>query len=155
MNWIIFLGLSFWIGFFSDLVLNETHLLPSLNSYFAGKTKIESAAYAGLTIAIALFFTMGVSMGIWGFLVPDTEKQLFSYLCLAFVVGYAADWFIYKGRIFGKTLDVYYKTYGVGFWGAAAFLFAIVLSFIIQKYIVPKIKNQWTKNGLTKIRLKI
>jgi hypothetical protein len=62
-------------------------------------------------------------------------KDLSGFLLLAAVVGASADWLIYKGRVFGHRLDLYYKTLGAGFWGAAAYVFALVISLVIENRI--------------------
>jgi hypothetical protein len=53
------------------------------------------------------------------------------FLSLAVPLGYLADVFIYKYKVFGKTLDAYYNVGGAGLWGAAAYVFSIVISYIL------------------------
>jgi hypothetical protein len=48
-------------------------------------------------------------------------------------LGYSIDIIIDKLKIFGNDLDLYYKTAGAGLWGALAFVFSIIISYIIQK----------------------
>ena len=133
MNVFIFIILNFLIGFISDIVLNVTNIVPTLKSYFANKSIIQSAAYAGITIIVALLVVMGFSKLLFGFLIPNTNAELVKYSILAFTLGFLIDIFIYKMKVFGSSLDLYYKTSGAGFWGAASLLFSILISYFALK----------------------
>ena len=120
---IIFILLNFTIAALSDIVLNKTNLVPSLRPYFSHKNMFVSAAYAGITIVLALLFTMAISQLLFKFTIPHNNIQLVKYLCLAFVLGYIIDIFIDKMKIFGPSLNLFYTTIGSGFWGAITFIF--------------------------------
>jgi hypothetical protein len=45
------------------------------------------------------------------------------------------DILIEKYKIFGNTLDEYYKDAGAGFWGAVAFIMSIMISYGIQSLL--------------------
>ena len=139
MNVFLFIIINFFVGFFSDIVLNITNIVTSLKPYFTNKTMIESAIYAGITIVIALLVTMFFSEILFHFTVPNNIQELMKFSVLAFFIGYISDYFIYYMHVFGNRLDLYYKTLGIGFWGAMAFLFSILISYFIQKYIIPHI----------------
>lgn len=139
MNGLQFIVLNFFVGFFSDIVLNITNIVTSLKPYFSGKTMIESAIYAGITIVCALLITMFFSDILFHFTVPNNLQELMKFSALAFFIGYISDYVIYYMHVFGNRLDLYYKTLGIGFWGAMAFLFSILISYFIQKYIIPHI----------------
>lgn len=136
---IIFILLNFLVGFFSDIGLNLTNLVPSLKPYFKNKTVVGSAIYAGLTIVIALFVTMVLSSMLFGFSVPLQMDQFIKFIILTAIIGYLADWYIYKAKVFGPDLDQYYKSLGIGFWGSAAFIVSVTVSYILvnfyQKYL--------------------
>jgi hypothetical protein len=68
-------------------------------------------------------------------LLPNNYTQFIYFCIIAFVIGYILDVAIDKLKIFGSSLDQYYKEYGAGFWGAVAFLFSIVVSYFIEKII--------------------
>jgi len=136
MNVFIFIVLNFIVGFISDIVLNVTNLVPTLKSYFANKSILESAAYAGITIIVALLVVMGFSKVFFGFFIPNTNAELVKYSILAFTLGFMIDIFIYRMKVFGTSLDLYYKTAGAGFWGASSLLFSILISYFTQKYII-------------------
>jgi hypothetical protein len=63
--------------------------------------------------------------------------SLGKFCVLAFIIGYILDIAIDKLKIFGNRLNTYYKALGAGLWGAIAFIFAIVISYFIQKTIIP------------------
>ena len=144
-----FILINFAIGFISDLMLNflsrqsfAPDSIKALKVYFMRQTiknphvrDFISAASAGLTVMVALLITMVLSKLVLNFYQPLSFAQLWRFLLIAFPVGYIADIFIYKTELFGPTLNPYYKIAGVGFWGAAAFIFSILLSFIIIKYL--------------------
>lgn len=140
-------SIYFFIGFVSDLVLNylsrQTYApasIKALKIYFlrssikgAVERIIVSAIIAGLTIVAAILLTIFLSYLLFNFAYPlySTKPQylseLIKFLLLAFVVGYAMDVFIYKTELFGPTLTPFYKIAGAGFWGAAAYIFSIII----------------------------
>jgi hypothetical protein len=130
---VIFILLNFLVGFFSDIGLNLTNLVPSLKPYFKNKTIFGSALYAGLTILVALLITMALSSMIFGFLMPLQMDQFIRFIILTALVGYLADWYIYKAKVFGQDLDEYYKSLGIGFWGSAAFIVSVTASYFLIK----------------------
>jgi len=140
----LFIILHFVVAMISDIVLNMSRIIPSLNTYFNHKSKIVSAIYAGITISFALLLTMVLSYLILNIIIPDTIPELVNYCILAFVLGYVIDIFIDKTKLFGNDLNQYYKTVGSGFWGGSALVLSIVISYIIQKYVyyaVPAVKQ--------------
>jgi hypothetical protein len=161
MSLLVFiLLLYFFIGFFSDLVLNylsrQTYApatVKALEIYFERK-EIKSASWraiisgvnAGLTIVGVLLIVMGLykmtstststsvsstSASSWH---PTTPKQLLYFLLLAFPLGWIADVIIYKTQLFGPSLNPYYKIAGAGLWGALAFIFSIVVAYFLVKW---------------------
>ena len=142
--------LYFFIGFFSDFILNylsrqTSSYIPKtikvLEYYFDRKTiknaplrHIISGINAGLTIVGALLITMLLSKLIFGFIHPNNVSQLWRFILIAFCTGYAADVLIYKTQLFGDTLNPYYKLAGAGVWGALAFIFSILISFFLLRY---------------------
>ena len=141
-NILLFVFLNFSLAFASDIFLNDlsTHygILKSLKPYFLNESIIKNAFLAGLTIIITLILTMIISYFVFGFAIPNNTKSLLYFCILAFIIGYAADFFIYKMKIFGNRLDMFYKEVGVGFWGAISFIFTIIISYVIQKYLFKK-----------------
>jgi hypothetical protein len=117
------------------------NIVPSLKPYFKNKTIIGSALYAGLTIVVALLITMALSLMIFGFLMPLQMEQFYKFIALTAIVGYIADWYIYKAKVFGSDLDQYYKSLGIGFWGSAAFVFSVTPSYILFKFYQLYIYN--------------
>ena len=47
--------------------------------------------------------------------------------------GRIIDILIDEVKLFGNSLDKYYKEAGAGFWGAMAFIFSIIISLILLK----------------------
>lgn len=139
-----FLFINFMVGFISDIILNDAAtMLPhittfsSLKPYFKNKGIFEAAFYAGLTIVIAIGILSAVTKYVFNFFVPQTLNELGKTVLLAYPVGYILDYGIEKADIFGDSLDLFYNTVGSGHSGAIAFIISIVLSYNIQKYIVP------------------
>jgi hypothetical protein len=136
-----FMLANFLVSAVSDLFLNYfsqmkiVHMprpIVALRTYFKHyDNAFLTAVYAGLTILAVLILTMLLAKFIWGFATPLTIKQLFLFLALAVPLGYIADILIYKYKVFGKTLDPYYKVAGAGFYGALAFAVSILFSYFI------------------------
>lgn len=138
MKLIIFLFASFVVSFFSDIVLylfTRLNFIPSLRSYYKNQSILKCALDAAITVEIALILTIVLSNAIFGIVVPQTNRELFRFCALAFVIGYAMDKWIEQSHIFGDRLVAYYKTFGSGFWGAIAFIFSILISYFIQKIL--------------------
>jgi len=147
MKAIIFIITVFIVSAISDIILNflskksltkkyNLKIILSLNSYFKNKSMIQSAIYAGITIIIALLINMLISKNILGFFIPDNNNELIKFICIAFPLGYIIDVLIDKYKIFGNELNLYYKVAGAGLWGALAFIFSIIISYLIQKIMV-------------------
>ena len=141
VNIFAFIFINFVVGFISDIVLNDlsTHFnfIPSLKEYFYKQSILKCAFEAGLTIVVALIITMIVSKVLFRFFIPNNLYDLFKFIIVAFILGYILDIAIDKMKIFGNRLDAYYKALGAGLWGAVAFVFAIIISYFIQKTIIP------------------
>ena len=139
----LLVSIYFFIGFVADLVLNylsrQTYApasIKALKIYFlrssiksSGGRILISAVIAGLTIVAAILLTMFLSYLLFNFAYPTYKhlSQLIKFLLLAFLVGYVMDVFIYKTELFGPTLTPFYKIAGAGFWGAAAYIFSIII----------------------------
>ena len=136
---IVFVFFNFAVSFISDIILNDLstnfNIVTSLQPYFYKQSIIKCAFDAGLTVLFALVINMIFSYFLFGFIIPNNFTNLIYFCVLAFFIGYIMDILIYKFKVFGDRLNVYYKKLGAGFWGALAFVFSIVISFFIQKYI--------------------
>jgi len=133
---ILFVCIVFVVSFLSDIVLNglSTHYITTLRPYFHNHSILKCALDAGATVLVGLAITMLISFLLLGFTVPKNLTTLFYFCSIAFVIGYMLDILIYKAKIFGDRLDLYYKTYGAGWLGAFAFVFAIIISYIVLSY---------------------
>jgi len=136
---IIFIFLNFVVSFMSDIILNDLstnfNIIKPLQSYFYKQSIIKTAFDAGATVLFALVINMFFSYVLFGFIIPNNFTNLIYFSILAFFIGYILDILIYKFKIFGVRLNVYYKKLGAGLWGSLAFVFSIVISYFIQKYI--------------------
>jgi len=136
---IIFLFLNFVVSFMSDIILNDLstnfNIVKPLQPYFYKQSIIKTAFDAGMTVLFALIINMLFSYFLFGFVVPNNFTNLIYFCSLAFFIGYVLDVLIYKFKVFGNRLDVYYKKLGAGLWGSLAFVFSIVISYFIQKHI--------------------
>ena len=143
-----FFFLNFIVSFLSDIVLSDlstnkgqkifkSDIIKSLRPYFKNKFIIESAIYAGLTIVITLAILSLITYNAFKFKYPTTNRELVIYCSIGFALGYFVDFVIYKTKPFGKELDPYYKIARAGFWGAVAFVFAILISYFLQNNLLP------------------
>ena len=150
MNAYLFVFLNFMVGFVSDIILNflstkegskyfKSRIIQSLRPYFDKRSVLRAALDAGITIVVVLLFVMLVSKLIFGFAVPNNIIQLNFFSVIAFFAGFAADKFIDDYKIFGNDLDPYYQEAGVGLWGALALTFAIIISYMKQKFLIKYI----------------
>ena len=147
MEVIIFIIINFIVSALSDVSLNlltrnsltkdyNLKIILSLKPYFKNKSMIKCAVYAGITIVIALLINILISKKMLGFYIPHNNTELIKFIGIAFPLGYAIDIIIDKLKIFGNDLDLYYKVAGAGLWGALAFVFSIIISYIIQNIFV-------------------
>ena len=134
----LFITLNFIIAFISDIGLNylshlktSTEIIKSLKSYFDHYNSfILTGIYAGITVVVILLINILFSLFIFGFSSPNTLTELYKFLIIAVPLGYIADVLIYKYKVFGNTLDPYYRKAGAGLWGCVAFVFSIIFSTI-------------------------
>lgn len=135
-----FILLNFLVGFISDIILNDLStridFLNSLILYFNNKSIIVAGLLAGLTIVSAIIPLLFLSNLLFNFYIPGNLIEFGKYLILAYIIGFLYDYLIFKFNIFDN-LEEYYEKAGVGHWGAIAFVFSIIISLIIQKYIIP------------------
>ena len=147
MKLFTFLFINFVVSFISDIVLNDlanppqpfvfnSEIINSLQPYFKQKSIIIAGIYAGITICLSLLLVCFISKILFRFYVPNNLYELLLFCGLAFPIGFVIDIIIDRLNIFGKSLRPYYKIAGSGFWGAIAFIFSIVISYGIQKYIL-------------------
>ena len=139
---LIFIIINFIVSALSDVSLNllsknsltkyyNLKIILSLKPYFKNKSIIKCAVYAGITIVIALLINILISKNLLGFYIPHNNTELIKFTGIAFPLGYAIDIIIDRFKIFGNDLDLYYKTAGAGLWGALAFVFSIIISYLI------------------------
>ena len=67
----------------------------------------------------------------------DVFRHPLYFVMLSFVVGYMSDIAIEKGKVFGESLNLYYKEVGSGLWGGLAIMFSVIISYIIQFFFIP------------------
>ena len=119
----------FLVGFLSDFVLNYLSRqeyspvgITSLLEYFEDEGDLLAAVKAGLTTLICGRISDIIS-----------PPGLYNKILTAFLVGYVADWVIYKCNTFGEKLNKYYQTLGAGVWGGAAIAFAVLATLFINE----------------------
>ena len=143
MNTGTFLFINFIVGFLADIFLNDlsrkpaSQLLPSkiiqsLNTYFLNKSIIQAGVYAGLTVVVVLIPTI-----ILFNLYFDVFENKLLFTIFSFITGFISDIIIDKLNIFGNTLKPFYKLAGSGLWGGLAIAFSVVISYLIQFYLLP------------------
>tara|TARA_B100001094_G_scaffold112170_2_gene108042 strand:- start:3902 stop:4378 length:477 start_codon:yes stop_codon:yes gene_type:complete len=142
-NELLFLLFNAKIAFFSDIILNILatkkikflekysimNSLKTLKPYFENKSMFEAAFYALLTVVIIVGIIMKIFQIFYDKYLPETNKEIFIYLVLSFVVGYIGDILIYKWNIFPR-LKTYYRVVGKGLWGAIAIVFSVFMSLV-------------------------
>jgi|LakMenE18May11ns_1017448.scaffolds.fasta_scaffold9942891_3 hypothetical protein len=147
MSVLLFIIIVFIVSVFSDILLNilstntlikkyNFKIIMSLIPYFKNKSVIQSAVYAGITVVVVLLINMLITKNMFGFYIPHNNDELIKCLFVAFPLGYLTDIVIYKSKIFGDSLELYYKIAGAGLWGAIAFIFSIIISYYIQNIIM-------------------
>jgi hypothetical protein len=147
MSVLLFIIIVFIVSVFSDILLNilstntlikkyNFKIIMSLIPYFKNKSVIQSAVYAGITVVVVLLINMLITKNMFGFYIPHNNDELIKCLFVEIPLGYLTDIVIYKSKIFGDSLELYYKIAGAGLWGAIAFIFSIIISYYIQNIIM-------------------
>lgn len=143
MKLTLFIFLNFSVAFISDIILrflstqNINPIITSLKPYFKNKSIMYAGFLAGLTIVSALLISLSVCYLYFGFFIPSNYNEMIYFLLISFILGYIIDYLIYKWQLFGKSLNQYYQLAGAGFWGSLAFLFSIIISYILL-YLIDK-----------------
>lgn len=145
---LLFLLLNAKIAFLSDIILNILstknikflekysfmNSLKTLKPYFVNKSMFQAAFYALLTVIIIVGIIMKLFQTFYNKYLPETNREIFIYLVISFIVGYIGDILIYKWNIFPR-LKTYYRVVGKGLWGAIAIVFSVFMS-LIYLYII-------------------
>ena len=143
MNIGTFLFINFIVGFIADVILNDlsrkpasqvfpSKIIQSLNIYFINKSIIQAAIYAGLTVVVVLIPTIYLFN-----LYFDIFENKLLFTIFSFITGFISDIIIDKLNIFGNTLKPFYKLAGSGLWGGLAIAFSVIVSYLIQIYLLP------------------
>lgn len=136
-----FVFINFCVSFIADIVLNDlsssVSYFSSLKPYFKNKFIVEAAGYAGITVAVATLILTYLSYVMFGFYMPVCPVSGIKFFTLAYVLGYIIDKLIEYTNIFGKSLKPFYDDIGSGHSGAIAFVVSLIISLIIQKYLIP------------------
>ena len=139
-----FIFINFIVSFLSDIILNDlsrssyinSPIIKSLQPYFQKKIIIEAGFYAGLTVVLTLIPILILHK----YLLPIFDiPELLLLTLLGFIIGYLVDILIEKIDIFGPSLHQYYKLAGSGFYGGLAIVFSIIVSYILQIYLLPNL----------------
>tara|TARA_B110000238_G_scaffold182407_1_gene208151 strand:+ start:339 stop:782 length:444 start_codon:yes stop_codon:yes gene_type:complete len=133
------------VSFVSDILLNDLSSdqvkkltrIKTLRPYFDNKLIVLSGLYASITIGIALIPVSITTQLLFKQSYPNTHTSLFKFCIIAFIYGYIIDILIDHLKIFGTTLDQYYKEFGRGLWGAIALIVSIITSYILNNYLIP------------------
>ena len=143
MKIITFLFINFVVGFLSDIILNDlsrqpaselfkSKIIQSLKIYFKNKSIIHAAFNAGITVVIILIPTILLFT-----LYSNIFENKILFIFSTFVMGFIADIIIDKLNIFGDTLKPFYKLAGSGLLGGLAIVFSVIISYLIQIYLLP------------------
>ena len=150
---ILFLLFNAKIAFLSDILLNILatkkikflekysfmNSLKTLKPYFVNKSMFQAAFYALLTVVIIVGIIMKLFQIFYDKYLPETNREIFIYLVLSFIVGYIGDILIYKLNIFPR-LQKYYRVVGKGLWGAIAIVFSVFMAlfylYIYKNYTI-------------------
>lgn len=133
----LFLLLNFFIGFFSDIVLNQLSnyrfmKLNTLRPYFKHHSTFIAALYAAITVLVIVLIICNLFHTRYKKYLPETRTEYLVFFTVTFVIGFVADIVIHRLNIFPK-LKLYYRVVGSGLWGGLAILFSVALSIFIQK----------------------
>ena len=142
-NELLFLLFNAKIAFLSDIILNilatkkikflEKYSImnsfKTLKPYFENKSIFKAAFYALLTVVIIVGIIMKIFQIFYDKYLTESNKEIFIYLVISFIVGYIGDILIYKLDIFPR-LKTYYRVVGKGLWGAIAIVFSVFMSLV-------------------------
>lgn len=145
-----FVFIVFVVSVMADITLNDLSRKPlskhitspiilALRPYFKEKSILVAGVYAGITVVLALFVSMFVSKYLQKTLIPRNWKELALFMAISFPIGYIFDVLIAEFNLFGASLQPYYKATAPGLWGAIAFEVAILVGFLIHKYLLPRL----------------
>lgn len=145
-----FVFIIFVVSVVADITLNDLSRKPlsnhitspiilALRPYFKEKSILVAGVYAGITVILALFVSMFVSQYLQKTLIPRNWSELTLFMAISFPIGYIFDVLIAKFDLFGASLQPYYKATAPGLWGAIAFEVAILVGFVLHKYLLPRL----------------
>ena len=141
-NRLRFAVILFIVSMMSDVVLDYASTLHGANKalkalipYYTKYGSILAPILAGVTV-LTVYIINVVIFDIYVGIFPHSSIKPFVFLSLAVILGILADFTIDTFHIFGDSLKQWYRlpfSYG---WGFVAYLFALLISYIIDKIIV-------------------
>jgi len=135
---ILFIIINFIVSAISDIIIqyfvyqpDANARLKSLRHYYKvyGKTAIILAGIPVCLLLLIHFLLFKVLFGIY--LPTRSTKYIIYFIILSFILGYVTDYIINKHHVFGHALDEYYKIPYAYVWGMLAYVFSIIISYII------------------------
>jgi hypothetical protein len=138
---LLFVVILFGVSMFSDVVLNYMSIhknanptLKSLRPYYNKYGDILAAILAGITV-VTVYIIHLLIFNIYLLIFGETSYSIIVFFISGIVLGILADIIVDNLHIFGNSLVTYYKlpfSYG---WGFVAYLFAIIVSYGIEKAV--------------------
>lgn len=162
MKSIEILFISFWVGFVSDVVLNQmsrksdirksNSIMRSLKPYFDKHGPFVAGVYAGITTLVFVYaswlttlYISSLKLKLFEYtIIPKeiTQFSIITYSVILYLYGFVGDILIDELKLFGNSLDDYYKTAGRGHFGGLAILFAGVLTLFVGKFLKITLNNK-------------
>ena len=143
MKLFTFYLINFFLAFLSDIILNDlskrriTDTITALRPYFRNHSILIAALYTSITVLLSILVVSLILYKLLNVTHPTNLKEICYFAILSFCVGFIVDILINKLNIFGSTLKQYYLIAGAGKWGGITVMFSVILSYIIQKYLLP------------------
>lgn len=153
---ILFVGINFLITFICNLLLNDLSnnkiistnlsLIYSFQEYFKDKSILLAAFYPSIILAIFVFFVIILSKFILKFWIPENINNLIKFNIIALIMGFIMNLFIRYSKIFGNSLNNFYKKNGSSIIISLGLLFSINASYIIIKTLCEVLKRKMICN---------
>lgn len=136
----IFILVVFVVAFICDVILNDlsrrTKVLASIKPFYDSDSITKLAIYSGIIISSATIILMLLFFLLFKKYLPTNLFEILIFFLMAYIVGYILDVIIDKTELLGKSIKPFYKEFGSGNSGAAAFIFMLVVSLFIFKVVL-------------------
>lgn len=110
--------------------------LDSLSQYYSNRSILQVAVYSAVLKGITIVCAMGLSLLLFGYLIPKTSSEILYFLAIAIPISFVQAYAV-KYMVPFTDLETYYKEVNTGVADSLNTMLTIVVTYFGIKYVMP------------------